>query len=362
MFQSAVRTISTINLNIRIVNNSDAGRWDEYVEKHPMALPYHLFAWKKAVENVYRHRAYYLLAEENNHVVGVLPLIYMKPPFISGQLISLPFCDVGDVLAGDEKTRENLLSEAIILARESKSRRVELRGQDQQSSYQFINLPVRVQSHKVRMFLELPDSSEILWDRFKSKHRSQIRKAEKNGLVFKWGSIEDLDDFYYVFSMNMRDLGSPVHSKAWFAAVFKYFGESARMGLVYHENYLTGVGIILSVNRKISIPWASTLKEFNRFAPNMLLYWNFLKYAADNGYSHFDFGRSTTDEGTYKFKAQWGARPVPLHWHHIMLNGEKLHSDTSSSSARDRIAKFWQKLPLPLANRIGPSIRRHISL
>lgn len=327
-----------------------------------MASPYHLFAWKKAVESSYRHRACYLIAEEDGNVAGVLPLIYMKPPLISGQFVSLPFCDVGDVLARDEKTAERLVSEAISLAREYRSGHIELRGQGQHSSYEFIGLPVTVQSHKVRMLLALPDSSEILWDGFRSKHRSQIRKAEKNGLVFRWGNKENLDDFYYVFSRNMRDLGSPVHARAWFAAVLEHFGENARMGLVYHKDHLAGVGIILSVNRRISIPWASTLKEFNRFAPNMLLYWNFLKYAADNGYSHFDFGRSTPGEGTYKFKVQWGAEPVPLNWHCIMIDKKEAESTSPASAHRDTIARLWQKLPLSIANLIGPAIRKHISL
>ena len=94
----------------------------------------------------------------------------------------------------------------------------------------------------------------------------------------------------------------------------------------------------------------------------MLLYWNFLKFAADNGYKQFDFGRSTPDEGTYKFKAQWGAKPKTLYWHYIMLNKNDFENSESNSSHRDRVVKLWQKLPLGVANLIGPAIRKHISL
>ncbi len=94
----------------------------------------------------------------------------------------------------------------------------------------------------------------------------------------------------------------------------------------------------------------------------MLLYWNFLKYASGNGYARFDFGRSTANEGTYKFKAQWGAKPVPLHWSYILVNNKELNFDTPGSAKRKQIERLWQNLPLEMANCIGPAIRKHISL
>ncbi|GBE17394.1 femAB family protein [bacterium BMS3Abin15] len=349
-------------MNVRLANNSDEKKWDTFVQKQPGASPYHLIAWKKAVETAYGHKTYYLIAEENGQVSGVLPLVYFKLPVLSGYFVSTPFCDFGDALVSDDSAKEKLIMKAVLLAREKSAKYVELRGDVQQLSIQNKNLPVNTISHKVRMLLELPDSSEILWGSFKSKLRSQIRKAEKNDLVFKWGNINDLHDFYDVFSQNMLELGSPVHSKKWFYSILNYYGESARLGLMRHNDKPVGTGIILSNNNSITIPWASTLREYNRLSPNMLLYWNFLKYAADNGYKQFDFGRSTPDEGTYRFKAQWGAKPKSLYWHYIMINHCEFKKKDSSSSHRNKIANLWQKLPLGVANVIGPAIRKHISL
>ncbi len=347
---------------IRLANEEDKNNWDEYVYSHPDASPCHLYAWRMTVENAYGHRAYYLLAEEGGQITGVLPLIYLKLPFISGQLVSLPFCDAGDSLTRDEYTKEKLILEAVSLAQKLKAKYIELRSRVYTSSFEYLKFPVSIQSHKVRMVLELPQSSDLLWDSFKSKLRSQLRKAEKNSLEFKWGSLDNLEDFYVVFSRNMRDLGSPVHSREWFYAVLTYYGKNIRMGLIYYNRQLIGVGIILIMNNMISIPWASTLRDCNKLSPNMLLYWNFLKFASDSGYAIFDFGRSTPNEGTYQFKAQWGAKPVPLHWHYILINNKELNFDTHSSAKREKIARLWQSLPLKMANYIGPAIRKHISL
>ena len=337
-------------------------KWDEYVQHHPDATPYHCFAWKTAVERTYGHRGYYLMAEENERVAGVLPLIHFKPPFSTGCFVSLPYCDAGDVLAGNEDIKESLILEAVSLACKLKVKYIELRGRFRKLPVKGLNMPVTVRSHKVRMFLDLPASSAALWEDFKSKLRSQIKKAVKNGLEFAWEDIDGLDDFYKVFSRNMRDLGSPVHSKQWFYAVLRHYGEKAKLGLVYHGKQSIGGGIILTVDGTVSIPWASTLRDYNSLSPNMLLYWNLLKFASDNGYAGFDFGRSTPNEGTYKFKAQWGAQPLPLHWNYIPINSKGLNFDISGSARREQIERLWQNLPLKMANCIGPAIRKHISL
>ncbi len=348
-------------MNIRLADNNDGAAWDAYVQSHPTASPYHLFAWKRAVEKAYGHRAYYFIAEADGRITGALPFFYLKPPFFPGQFVSLPFCDVGDILSDDEHIKNGLMLEAVSIAEKLKVRNIELRGQGDHL-FEYPGMNTYVQSHKVRMLLKLPHSSQLLWESFKSKLRSQIRRAEKNRLLFRWGGVSDIHEFYAVFSRNMRDLGSPVHSKEWFHSILRYYGGNVRMGIVYHNTQLAGAGIILTINDLISIPWASTLREYNKLSPNMLLYWNFLKFAADNGYARFDFGRSTPNEGTYKYKAQWGAEPVPLCWQLITGNNKKIDADMAHSSKREHAARLWQSLPLGIANCIGPAIRKHISL
>jgi CelD/BcsL family acetyltransferase involved in cellulose biosynthesis len=160
----------------------------------------------------------------------------------------------------------------------------------------------------------------------------------------------------------MRDLGSPVHSKRLFQEICAAFNENARIGIVNYQNKPVAAGMIFCFRDTVEIPWASSLKEYNKFSPNMLLYWSLIEYACSEGYKYFDFGRSTPDEGTYKFKEQWGAKPSPLYWHHIILDGKQISNDYSEKSRFERAIEYWKKLPLPISNRVGPLIRKHISL
>jgi FemAB-related protein (PEP-CTERM system-associated) len=324
------------------------------------------------VEAAYGHKGYYFIAVVDNvkdsihKAVGILPLIYLKIPFGRGALISLPFCDAAGPLSDNKDVEQQLITEALTLGREIGVNEIELRASQSGFELKTDKSHVETHSHKVRMFLDLPDGSEKLLKSFKSKLRSQIKKPEKDGLRFEWGGINKLDDFYRVFSINMKDLGSPVHSRMWFKSILRFYADKARMGLVYLGQQLIGCGIILIVNNVVTIPWASTLRKYNHLSPNMMLYWNFLAFASDSGFARVDFGRSTPNEGTYRFKAQWGAKPYPLHWHYIHVNKIKSTNKTTkheTHSTKMKIAaNLWSRLPLCVANTLGARIRKYISL
>jgi len=269
---------------------------------------------------------------------------------------------VGSCLAINSGVEKQLLDDALGIGHQLKAKTVQLRGQSH-NEYNSDTILTKMQINKVRMLLDLPDSSEALFSGFKSKLRSQVRKAEKNGVVFRWAGQDGIDSFYSVFCRNMRDLGSPVHSKRFFHAIVENFGANGHIGIVEFEGECIGAGLILSTNELTVIPWASTLRQYNRLAPNMLLYWNCLKFAADNGKKIFDFGRSTENEGTFRFKKQWGARSVPLFWYSPISNDSTCSApDVTKSSRRERIAEIWKKIPVPIANSAGPHIRKYINL
>jgi len=364
-------------ITVRPYQVSDQRLWYQYVENHLHATLYHLSIWKNIIEKTYGHKTYYLIAEQqpsnpNNPVVGILPLVHMKHPFFGNNLISIPFWDYGGVLADDKQTEKALLCEAMKLGKNLKVGYIELRHTQPLSCLRELNPPnptnstnpttYVTRSHKVRMLYELPESSEMLMNSYKSKLRSQIKKPLKEGLYPKVGGIELLEDFYKVFSINMRDLGSPVHSSKLMKNVLTEFSEKAKIVMVYKDKQPLAASLIIGFKNTLENPWASALREYSRLSPNMLLYWSMLEYACDNGYKYFDFGRSTPDEGTYKFKKQWGAKPNPLYWHYISLNGQPIEKEIPEKFKFEKAIHFWKKLPVPVTKTIGPMIRKHIGL
>jgi FemAB-related protein (PEP-CTERM system-associated) len=355
-------------MQIRVASDIDEKEWNSFTSGHPQVSPYHHFAWKKAIENAYGHQCFYLIAENpDKEIVGVLPTVSITPPLISGKLCALPFCDIGACLAIDETTEELLIKKAIDITSHRKLRTFEYRASQKISTGDETPEPLP-KAHKVRMLLELPESSDTLLSNFKAKLRSQIKKSVKNGLTVELGRSDQLvDEFYDVFTCNMRDLGSPTHSKKWFSEIKNNYNEDMIISIIKHEGQPIGAGIVLFKGYMASIPWASTKREFNHLAPNMLLYWSLLQYSTDNGYKIFDFGRSSYEEGTFKFKKQWGAKPLLLIWQEFHKSGEKYISENNTNIAkiskiRPLIETIWKNLPLPLTITLGSKIRKHISL
>ena len=307
---------------IRTYQDSDRQAWDEYVYKHPDAYHAHLIGWKDVIEKAYRKKPYYLLAEHAEQIVGVLPLVHIKSVVFGNQLVSMPYLTYGGVLANEPATAEKLIKESITLAWNLDAN-LELRNVLTMNNIQFTSDQLFCHNSHLSMRLRLPESKDALFNSFQAKLRSQIRRPLKEGIIFKIGGAELLNDFYTVFVVNMRDLGSPVHSIALFINMFNCFADSVKTGVVYSDNKPVAAGIITMFNKFVEIPWASSLRKYNRLSPNMLLYWGLLEFATNNQYKTFDFGRSKEDASTYRFKKQWGSYPVELNWYSMKKMDEK---------------------------------------
>lgn len=352
--------------NIIFASSTDKPLWDDYVLNHPHGIAYQLFAFREAIEKAFGFKCIYLMAMNGNRVQGILPLVHVHVPGLKGSLVSLPYCDAGAILADSPSIHTRLLTHALSLAKEMGISSVVVRSIVPVAG---INPEVTRHPGKVRLVLSLPDNSDKLLAGFKAKVRSQIKKPLKDGLTFHLGGRELCRPFFRIFAENMRDLGSPVHSFNWIHQVMKSFGNRAHIGVVRLPDHTpVAAGIVLCHPARVSIPWASSLRRWNSLNPNMLLYWHFLKFSTNAGYPLFDFGRSTPQEGTFRFKKQWGALPESLHWGEFsMANHQKIichgiQNTTAVSSTQDFLSRTIMAMPLSLSTCLGSITRRFITL
>jgi FemAB-related protein (PEP-CTERM system-associated) len=345
-----------------LVDYQERENWNTFVASAESASPYHRFEWMEAIEAAYGHKPYPIGVKQEGSVVAVLPLILMEQPLTRKKaMVSLPFCDLGGAV-GATAHCELLRKKARELANSMAARELEVRQRDAQGlGFDFETLASELGNRKVSMILELETDSEKQLAAFKPKLRSQIKKAMKNGCTTELGNSHQLvEDFYHVFSRNMHALGSPVHSKDLFHALCKAFGDQAVVAVTYFEGEVAAGGIVLKNGKNAAIPWASSLSEYNRLAPNMLLYWELLSHCANNGVRVFDFGRSSFGEGTFRFKKQWGAQPYLLSWQNWLDSSET--GAGAPGKIRPMLENAWRRLPLGLVNVLGPLVRKHIRL
>ena len=269
---------------------------------------YHLSAWEGIFAGCAGRSVDYLFAERAGQLTALLPLVSVRSLVFGSFLTSLPWTSYGGVCGSDVEGRAALLDEAIRIGGAAGASHIELHSEEPVGD-PFVPLRTKVSMRRV-----LPNDPSVLWGEFPSKLRSQIRRPEKAGLTVAWGGADQLDAFYRVFARNMRDLGTPVFPRRFFARILAALPEHSHICVVYAERQPVAAGLLLGFKDVLEIPWASSVRAANHLSPNMLLYWESLRHGCEHGYRWFDFGRSTPDSSHSRFKAQWGAKPVSLAW------------------------------------------------
>lgn len=338
---------------VTLAHDADAFAWDQFVAGQSSATGYHTWAWRQVFQRAFGHEPLYLIARVGDAVEGVLPLVYIQSRLFGRSLTSLPFLNYGGVVATSTEVAAELVDAAARLAAERRCPHVELRH----IARRLPQLPER--QHKVTMLLPLEPG---MWDRLDRKVRNQVRKAQKSGLTAERGGVELVEAFYAVFTRNMRDLGTPVYTRRLFDAVLETFPDRAALHVVrLDDGRPVAAGLTYRTRRTTEVPWASSVRDYNTLCPNHLLYWHIIETALEQGCDTLDFGRSTPGEGTFRFKEQWGAQPVPLHWEYRLLDGAALPNVSPTNPKYRLMIETWKRLPLPLATRLGPHIVRGIA-
>lgn len=340
---------------VRTADKSDSTVIEEYIGRSEDASLYHEYRWGSVIEDCFFHRSHYLLCEgEGGAIRGVLPLVHMKSKMFGNLLVSMPYFNYGGVCADDEGCRDLLIGEAVRTASRLGVSHIEFRQEKP------LNNGFPVKTTKVSMRLALPSSPDDLWKSFPSKLRSQIRRPQKADLTVRVGREEELDSFYHVFSVCMRDLGTPVYPRIFFRTILDRFPESTYLCTVYRGKEPLASGFLAAFKDRLEIPWGASLRQHNHLSANMFLYWSCLEFACTEGFRVFDFGRSTVGEGTYRFKEQWGAAPSPMHWHYWLADDKGL-PEINPDNPKYRLAiSMWKKMPVPLTKVLGPRIVRNI--
>ena len=312
--------------------------------------------WATVFAAALSHRPYFLWVEQDRQIVGVLPLMHISGPIFGSFLVSQPYLNTGGVLADAPEIESQLIDRAVALAEMLNVKHLELRH-ERRIEHEGMN---SVNTEKVHMRMILPATAEELWTGLKSKLRSQVKKPlNDSSLSVKFGGLDHLEAFYSVFCRNMRDLGTPPFSKALFREMLTQFPDSAEICTVRQNNQAIASGFLLHGPSVTLIPSASSLREFNQTACNMLMYWHSLKRSVERGQRAFDFGRSSRDSGTHRFKQQWGAEEYPAVWQYCLRRGNV--GDVRPNSGKfDKVIAVWQLLPVWLTKLIGPGIVRGI--
>lgn len=319
---------------------------EAFVRVHPQATPFHLPQWSRAIEAGTGQRAHLLIAKRDAAVVGLLPLTEVRSSLFGAALVSTGFGVDGGILSVDDEAAKRLAAEAVALAGRLDCPSIELRGGAHPAGWQ-------VSRDAYAGFArDLPLGDEAILKAIPRKQRAEVRRALGFGLDVTIG--RDPLAHYRAYAESVRNLGTPVFPRALFEAVLAEFGEAADILTVSRGGQPLASVLSLYFNGTVYPYWGGGTREARAARANELMYYELMRHAAARGCTRFDFGRSKPGTGAFAFKKNWGFEPQPLAYAHW---GERREVNPLNPKYRLQIA-LWQRLPLWLANRLGPPIAR----
>ncbi len=342
-----------MGVSVRAALASDEARWEAYVAAHPEATFFHRYPWARVLRRAFGHRQHFLLAERQDTVVGLLPLAEVRSRLFGHTLASLPFCVYGGVLADDPAAVDALRDAARQLATSLGVDSLELRNQQPSGS----DWPTKDLYYTFRK--TITGDNEANLKAIPNRQRAMIRKAIKHGLQ----SDEDsgTQRLYRVYAESVRNLGTPVFSRRYLDILREEFGKDCRV-LMISEDGVDVAGVMSFYFRDEVLPYygGSVARAREIRGCNHFMYWELMRRSAEEGQRVFDFGRSKRDTGPFDFKKHWGFEPQPLPYEYFLVRADEVPNVSPSNPKYRLLVNTWRRLPLPVANFLGPPLARHL--
>jgi FemAB-related protein (PEP-CTERM system-associated) len=338
---------------VHALTERDHARWDAFVQECPEASFFHRAGWQTVIARSFGHPTHYVFAERDGAIKGVLPLVEIKSLLFGHALISNGFCVTGGPIAIEEGARAALDACAEDILRRTGAKYLEYRN------------PVKPKedwSTRVGLYsafsAPLPADEEINLKQIPRKQRAVVRKAIESPLT--WQIDETVDRLHDLSAVSVRNLGTPVFGKTYFANLLSTFGPDCDVLTVSSEG--TPVASVLNFYFKGRVMpfYTGSVPGARKLGANDLMYWRLMRHAAARGCTVFDFGRSKVGTGPHDFKKNWGFAPQPIVHQFLLPGGGAMPENNPLNPKYRMMIAAWKRLPLLVANRLGPLVVRNI--
>jgi FemAB-related protein (PEP-CTERM system-associated) len=346
-------------LACRLLDAAAEPAWDAFVAAHPDATFFHRAGWRRVIEQAFGHRTHYLMTERDGAITGVLPLAHVRSLLFGSTLIAVPFCVYGGPLAADAESFSSLMAEAAALLRTSRATALELRPLAPPPDGWLDEAGWTTRDDLYVTFRKtIAADDEANLKAIPRKQRAMVRKGIDGGLAGSTG--QDVDVLHRIYAESVRNLGTPVFSRRYFRLLAETFRDS--MDVLTVRNGEDPVAAVMNFYwRDEVLPYYGGGTAAARHChANDFMYWEVMRRAAARGCRLFDYGRSKLGTGAFAFKKNWGFVAEPLRYRFMLAPGAAVPDHNPLNPKYRLFIAGWKRLPLPVANLLGPLIVRGV--
>ena len=337
---------------VQLMQPQDVEKWDAFVLACPEATFFHRAGWQRVIERAFGHKTWFYYAEQDGKIIGVLSLAEIESVLFGHSLSSLPFCVYGGVAADTEQARLALNGAAIELAKKLnvghlEYRNIEAKNAEWLSKDLYVTFRKEIDSDEEKNMLAIP-----------RKQRAMVRKGIKLGLQSELD--QGTERFFYAYSTSVHRLGTPVFSKKFFRLLKETFAEECEVMTIVKDGRTIASVMSFYFRDEVLPYYGGGTAEARDLAANDFMYWELMRRACARGYKIFDFGRSKLGTGAFDFKKNWGFEPTPLHYEYMLHKSTAVPDNNPLNPKYQLFIKMWQRMPIALANLIGPHIVKNL--
>lgn len=342
-------------VRIRELDDAAAPAWDAFVRTSPEATFFHLSPWARVIRDAFGHSTHYAYAEQDGAVVGVLPLARMRTRLFGDLLASTPFCVYGGAVGATPEAAGALADHAEALRQRLGVACLEFRRREAPDAGWQTRPPLYFTFRKPIAITG--DDDQDLARNIPRKQRAEVRKAIARGLTAVTDG--DVDRLHRIYAESVRNLGSPVFPRRYFRLLAEAFPDAHDVTTVLHDGRPISAVLNFHFREEVLPYYGGGTQEARGLAANDLMYWEVMRRAGrERGATVFDFGRSKLGTGAFAFKKNWGFAPQELHYCYRLAPGAAVPDNNPNNPKYRLLIAAWKRLPLAVANLIGPRLVR----
>lgn len=331
---------------------SDCSRWDRFVTAHPAGTFFHLSGWQEVLRRAFGHDTFYMFAELDGAIAGVLPLARVRSLLFGNALVSTPFCVYGGILAVLPGAQRALEEAACALARDLGVDYLEMRNlirrrPDWPCKDLYVTFRKEIQPDAEKNLAAIP-----------RKQRAMIRKGIAAGLRIEIDA--ESGRLYDAYSESLRNLGTPVFARRYLDLLLEVFGPSCEIQTVVQGRDAVASVMSFYFRDEVLPYYGGGTAQARDCAANDFMYWELMRRAAERGVRIFDYGRSKQDTGAFRFKAHWGFEPQPLFYEYFLVRAASMPNLSPANPKYRLLIETWKRLPLAVTHWIGPALARNL--
>lgn len=308
-----------MKFEIKVMTKEYEDSYTRFILNRKESLMYYSLQFRDFLTDLLKDESEYLIAVDNNdEVIGCLPIFYRKNSETGIVANSLPYYGGhGGVFANENDVRIALLNKYLDTIKSKGCVASTIVGSPLEDLNQLYSNIIKQDfiDERIELMTYFPYSKDIsnaeaLMDIYHHMERRCIKKAIKNNVVVEVDNSEDAFTFLHkVHTENMLAINGRPKTKGCFDIIPKHFknSEDYDVFVARKDGKRIAALLVFYFNKTVEYYTPAIVESYRTIQPLALVIYVAMQKAMEKGFEKWNWGGTgLTQKSLYDFKSKWG--------------------------------------------------------